>query len=61
MVGAQDPLGQLPLLAGVTDQRVLNGIVQGVPHVQNTGDVRRRDRDRIVLLRGTARLRVIEP
>ena len=49
VVGAEDPLRPLAAHAGVADQRVLDRPVERVPHVQRAGDVRRRDRDRVVL------------
>ncbi len=51
VVGAEDPLRPLAAHAGVADQRVLDRAVERVPHVQRAGDVRRRDRDRVVLRR----------
>ena len=58
VVGAQDPLRPLAAHAVVADQRVLDRAVERVPHVQRAGDVRRRDRDRVVLGRRSLRFRV---
>ena len=58
VVGAEDPLRPLAAHAGEADQRVLDRPVERVPHVQRAGDVRRRDRDRVVLGRGARGLRV---
>ena len=61
VVGAEDPLRPLAAHAGVADQRVLDRSVERVPHVQRAGDVRRRDRDRVVLGRRALGLRVEAP
>ncbi len=61
VVGAEDPLRALAAHAGVADQRVLDRPVQRVPHVQRAGDVRRRDRDRVVLRRRARGLGVEAP
>src|SRR5262249_38337870 len=58
VVGAEDPLRALAAHARVPDQRVLDRAVERVPHVQRAGDVRRRDRDRVVLRGGPGRFRV---
>ena len=51
VVGAEDPLRALPEHPVPADQRVLDRAVERVAHVQRAGDVRRRDRDRVVLRR----------
>ena len=48
---------RLPAHAVVADQRVLDRAVERVAHVQRAGDVRRRDRDRVVLVRRARRAR----
>ncbi len=58
VVGAEDPLRALAAHARVADQRVLDRAVERMAHVQRAGDVRRRDRDRVVLGRGAGGLRV---
>ena len=45
VVGADDPAGFKAPHAGAADAGVLDGVVQGMPHVQHAGDVRRRDDD----------------
>ena len=59
VVGAEDPLGPPPAHAVVADQRVLDRAVERVAHVQRAGDVRRRDRDRVVLVRRALGLGVV--
>ena len=61
VVGAEDPLRALAAHAGEPDQRVLDRAVERVAHVQRAGDVRQRDRDRVVLLRRPGRLGVEQP
>jgi hypothetical protein len=61
VVGAEDPLGVAALHARVAHQRVLDRAVERVAHVQRAGHVRRRDRDREVLLRRAGRLGVEAP
>ena len=51
VVGAQDPERVPPAHPVDADQRILDGPVEGMPHVEGAGDVGRRDRDRVVLLR----------
>src|SRR6185503_17962746 len=58
VVGAEDPLGVAAAHAVEADQRVLHRVVERVAHVQGAGHVRRRDRDRVVLLRRALGLRV---
>ena len=58
VVGAEDPLRPLPAHPVMAGQGVLDRVVERVAHVQHAGDVRRRDRDRVVLLRGPLRLGV---
>ncbi len=48
MVGAQNPAGRNAAHAVHAHERVLNGVVHGVTHVQHTRDVRRRNGDRAV-------------
>ena len=55
MVGAEDPLRVAPAHAVEADQRVLHRVVERVAHVQGAGHVRRRDRDRVVLVRRARR------
>ena len=45
VVGAGHPEGVVALHAPPADQHVLQGVVEGVAHVQGAGDVRRRDDD----------------
>ena len=45
VIGARDPQGVVPDHAVVADLDVLQGVVQAVPHVQDAGDVGRRDDD----------------
>ena len=54
MVGARLPQHILAAHALEPDQDILQRIVQGVPHVQNAGDIRRRDDDGISLCRRVA-------
>jgi hypothetical protein len=58
VIGAEDPFRAAAVHAVVTDQHILHRGVQRVPHVQRAGDVRRRDRDRVVVGRGALRLGV---
>ena len=51
MVGSRHPQGALSAHAPVPDEDVLQGIVQGVAHVQDTGDVGRWHDNREGLLR----------
>ena len=55
VVGAEDPLGALAAHAVIAGQAVLDRVVQRVAHVQHAGDVRRRDGQRVVLVRGALR------
>ena len=43
MVGANNPTRRMPLHPRPARQYVLQGIVQRMPHMQHTGDIRRRD------------------
>ena len=61
VVGAHRPLDPLPAHPVVADQRVLDGAVEGVAHVQRPGHVRRRHGDREVLLRRPLRLGMEHP
>ena len=56
MVGAEDPARGTALHAGAADARVLDGVVEGMAHVQHAGDVRRRDDDGVRLLLALAQL-----
>ena len=47
MVGARLPQGIVTTHAVVAGQRIHQGILEGVPHVQAAGDIRRRDHDAI--------------
>ena len=58
VVGAERPARAPAAHAVVADQAVLDRAVQRVAHVQRAGHVRRRDRDREVLLRRALRLGV---
>ena len=58
VVGAEDPFRAAAVHAVEADQHVLHRGVQRVAHVQRARDVRRRDRDRVVLGRRALRLRV---
>ena len=49
-----------PAHALVADERVLDGAVERVAHVQHAGDVRRRDRDRVVLVRRPLGIGVVQ-
>ena len=49
-----------PRMRLVADQRVLDRAVERVAHVQHAGDVRRRDRDRVVLVRRALGLGVVQ-
>ncbi len=60
VVGAEDPLRALALLTRAADQRVLDRVVERVAHVQHAGDVRRRDRDRVVLGRVALGRRMVQ-
>jgi len=51
VVGAGQPEGGIALHPLLADQDVLQGVVEGVPHVQLTGDVRRRDHDGVGFFR----------
>ncbi len=61
VVGAEDPLRAPSAHAVGTHQDILDRAVEGVAHVQRAGDVRRRDRDREVLLGAAAGLGMDEP
>ena len=50
MVSPWHPAGVFALHSGTADEYVLYGIVEHVPHVEHTGDVRRRDDDGVGLL-----------
>ena len=56
VVGAEDPARGTALHAGAADARVLDGVVEGVAHVQHARDVRRRDDDGVGLPRARAQL-----
>ncbi len=58
VVLAEDPLGPLPAHPRHADLQVLDRRVQRVAHVEVAGDVRRRHRDRVVLVRRALGLRV---
>ena len=47
MVGSRHPQRVEPVHPLVADHDILQGVVQGMPHVENPGDVRRRDDDGI--------------
>ena len=49
MVDTDDPTRLIPLHACTTNARVLNGVVQGMAHMQNARYVRRRDDHRVRL------------
>src|SRR5207245_8901902 len=61
VIGAEDPLRAPAAHPVMTDEHVLDRAVERVTHVQRTGDVRRRDRDRVVLARVALGLGVEEP
>ena len=42
VVGTGNPAGIFSLHTGAADQNILDGIVQAVPHVQDTGNIWRR-------------------
>ena len=50
MVGAGEPEGAAPLHPPPADEDILEGLVQGVAHVQLTGDVGGRDDDGVGFL-----------
>ncbi len=54
VVSTRLPQGIFPLHALVTDHGVHDGLLEGVTHVQATGDVRRRDHDAKAFLAGIA-------
>ncbi|MDT4793166.1 hypothetical protein FQZ97_256800 [compost metagenome] len=58
VVGARLPQGVAALHAAVADQRVHDGVVEAVTHVQAAGDVRRRNHDG-VRLAGTLRGEIV--
>jgi hypothetical protein len=58
VVGSEDPLRALAAHPVVSNQRVHDRVLERVTHVQGAGDVRGRDRDRVVLGRRSLRLRV---
>ena len=60
VVGAEDPLRVLAAHAVEANQRVLNRAVERVAHVQRAGDVRGRNRNRVVLVCSSFRLAVEE-
>ena len=43
MVGSQDPTRGITTHAAVTDIRILNGVIHGMTHVENAGNVRWRN------------------
>ena len=49
VVGADLPQGVVTAHAVVTHKRVLQGVLEGVAHVQRTGDIRRRQQDGVRL------------
>jgi len=61
VVGAEDPLRPLASHPVLADEHVLDGAVERMAHVERTGHVRRRDRDRVVLGGRTLRLGVEQP
>jgi hypothetical protein len=61
VVRAENPLGPLSQHAVIANEAVLDAVVERVPHVEHSGDVRRGDRDRVVLVRRTLRLRMKQP
>ena len=60
VIGAEDPLRPPPAHALVADEGVLDRAVERVAHVQHAGDVRRRDGDRVVLVRRPLGIRVVQ-
>ena len=50
MVRTRNPAGVFALHSGTSDEDVLYGIVEHVPHVEHAGDVRRRNDDGVGLL-----------
>jgi len=54
MVGAELPEGVEAAHPVVADERVHQGVLEGMPHVQGAGDVRRRQQDAVGRLRGIA-------
>ncbi len=56
VICAEDELRALTALARGADQRVLGRRLERVAHVQVAGDVRRRERDRVVLARDRVRM-----
>ncbi len=60
MVCTRQPEHFLPLLSGPATKDILQGVIQDMPHVQNSSDVRRRDDYRISgLVRGCVRAKTI--
>ena len=47
MVGAGHPAGVFAVHAGLSDQHVVKGIVEHMPHVKDAGNIGRRDYDSI--------------
>ena len=47
VVGTREPQNLLAIHARLAGEDVLNGVVEHMPHVQLTGDVWRRDDDRV--------------
>jgi len=52
VIGAGQPESRVPLHALASDDHVLDGVVQSVSHVEDTGDVRRWDDDAVRLAVG---------
>ena len=61
VISAEDPLAALAAHPVVAGQRVHDRVLERVPHVQHAGDVRRRNRDRVVLGRRPLGRRVKDP
>ena len=47
MVSTRNPAGVLSVHAGFADEHIIQGIVEHMAHVKDTGYVRRRDYDRV--------------
>ena len=54
VVRAHDPAGAVAAHAGIADVGVLDGVIEGVAHVEHAGDVGGRDDDGAVALAGLA-------
>src|SRR5439155_12514001 len=55
VVGAGEPQGSVPLHTAAANDRVLDRVVEAVPHVEDPGDVRRRkdDAERLAIALGS--------